>query len=90
MYRVQVLLMNVVGGAVVIVWSFFCTFLLYVVLRKLKLHRVTIREEQLGNQIQMNQSNFNLGCPNSNISHPICILKRINNGFYSIYEDIID
>lgn len=40
--------MNVIGGAVIIVWSFVTMLLLYVVLRFFNLHRATAREEKLG------------------------------------------
>ncbi|XP_057367451.2 putative ammonium transporter 1 [Daphnia carinata] len=42
------LLVNIFGGLVIIVFSFFSIFLLYAVLRYFHLHRVTAQEETLG------------------------------------------
>lgn len=44
----KVLLVNIFGGAVIIIFSFTSILLLYAVLRYFDLHRVTLREEKLG------------------------------------------
>ena len=56
-YLIQVLLVNVFGGAVILVFSFLSIFLLYAILRYLNLHRVTVREEKIGKKFTVAQRN---------------------------------
>lgn len=47
-FNLKGLLMNIIGGAVIIVWSFSTTLALYAILRYFDVHRATPRQEKLG------------------------------------------
>lgn len=69
----QVLLVNIFGGAVIIIFSFLSILLLYTILRHFNLHRVTAREEKIGKMIATISTGF--------YPSPIILKLRIRFGF---------
>ena len=58
----QGLLVNAVGGIVIMLWSFFSICLLYIILRYFNLHRVSASEEQIGLDVSIHKEEaYNYG-----------------------------
>ena len=62
LYLNQGLIVNAVGGPVIMLWAFFNVCLLYVILRYFNLHRVSASDEQIGLDVSVHKEEaYNYG-----------------------------